>query len=76
MVDAYQQQDAEALSQLGHLVKGLAANFSAERLRFYAQQLEAQSRAFNFSKAPALIASIEVEITRLREFLAVHSPEC
>jgi PAS domain S-box-containing protein len=70
MVEAYQHQDAETLSRLGHLVKGLAANFSAERLRFFAQQLEAQGRANNLSTAPALIAAIEAEIPRLREFLA------
>ena len=68
-------QDAEEISRQAHNLKGAAANFSADQLSSAASDLEIQAKGGNLNNVPALIEKIELEIPKLKEYLA-NLPRC
>jgi two-component system sensor histidine kinase/response regulator len=63
------REDDGELTRLAHNLKGVSANFGADRLTAAASELEIQARGHNLSHAPALIEKIEMEIPILKEYL-------
>jgi HPt (histidine-containing phosphotransfer) domain-containing protein len=72
MRTALDQGDADELGRLAHNLKGIALNFSAEAVAGVAAELEELGRLEDLSRAPAKVATLEVEIQRLTEFAAAH----
>jgi two-component system sensor histidine kinase/response regulator len=62
------KQDSEKFSIMGHNLKGVAANFSAEPLRSYASELEMMGKNGNLDEAAAILDKVESEIPRLKAF--------
>jgi two-component system, sensor histidine kinase and response regulator len=65
---ALAEQDADALFQSAHSLKGSAANLGANRVVDLCGQLEG-CRSGSLETAPALLASIEQELARVRQDL-------
>lgn len=61
--------DALALERAAHQLKGSVSNFSADRARRWAQELEQAGRAGDLSAAPAAVTSLEAELAALGEAL-------
>jgi two-component system, sensor histidine kinase and response regulator len=66
---ALSSQNADELARLAHNLKGASANFNAENLNASALELETRSKDGDLSGAEELIARIEAELPRLRDFL-------
>jgi CheY-like chemotaxis protein/HPt (histidine-containing phosphotransfer) domain-containing protein len=62
--------NVNALSRTAHNLKGMSMNFNADVLSQLALELETCGRQDDLTAAPALVARIENEINRLREYLA------
>jgi Amt family ammonium transporter len=59
--------DAAQLEELGHGLKGAAANISAAGLRKLAAKIEGRGRAADLHDAPALLAELRNELRRFSE---------
>ena len=67
--------DAGTIGRLGHNLKGVALNFSAEPIANVAAKLEEAGRREDLSDVPALLASLESTIRATQEYLAHEIPE-
>jgi HPt (histidine-containing phosphotransfer) domain-containing protein len=63
--EAAENEDAEALWQAAHALKGAVANFAALGARDLAQTLERKGREGDLDGAPGLVQRLEVELERL-----------
>jgi HPt (histidine-containing phosphotransfer) domain-containing protein len=70
--DAVKSQQAPQVRHAAHALRGLAANFGADRLTTTLFALEDQASTGNLEEAPMLLAQAERETVKLREALAVH----
>jgi len=66
---ALETQNANDLSRLAHNLKGVSANFSAGPVTKLSDELEALGRQDDFANAPELVARLEIEVSRLLEYL-------
>jgi HPt (histidine-containing phosphotransfer) domain-containing protein len=66
---AIEAGDAAALCLAAHKLKGAVANFSAPSTQEAALRLETLGRQQDLSQAPAAYATLEKEVTRLRQAL-------
>lgn len=70
---AVAEQDATAVTEAAHTLKGMIANFRAEPARRVAQELETFGRQGRLEAVPEACERLEVELgrllTELREFL-------
>ncbi len=62
-------RDALQIHRLGHSLKGLAANFGADRLASLARELDVKGQQSDLSETQSLIEQIEAEIPKLGSFL-------
>jgi HPt (histidine-containing phosphotransfer) domain-containing protein len=72
MVDLHSAMNSGDINSLGrqaHNLKGIALNFSAEPLADLAADLEEQGRREDLTRVPALIAGLEAEAQRLRDYV-------
>jgi len=70
-----QRSDAEGLRKLAHRIKGASANICIEHLSASAHSLEKAAGVGQLQDAESIIGEIEVEFTRLAEFLTVLKRE-
>jgi len=70
-----QRDDAEGLKKLAHRIKGASANICIEQLSASALSLEKAAGGGQLQDAESIIGEIEVEFTRLAEFLTVLKRE-
>ena len=66
----FQRSDAGALGRLGHNLKGVALNFSAEHLSSAAARLEESGRREDLSEVPAILDDLEDAVKSLQDYLA------
>ncbi len=64
-----QAKDSGTFTRAAHNLKGISANFNAGPVNRIAAQLEALGRADDLSTAPALVAQLEIELGRLKEYM-------
>lgn len=69
MRSALASGNTQAVSQVAHSLKGAGAAFNAENLVAAAQELEKKARSGSLEGAEELIASMEAQSLRLKEFL-------
>ena len=67
---ALQDGDANRLGRLGHNLKGISLNFSAEPVADLALKLEEVGKREDLTNAPLLVAQLDTEVRRLEEYLA------
>src|ERR1043165_10005526 len=67
---ALQEGDANRLARLGHNLKGISLNFSAEPVADLALKLEEMGKREDLTNAAALVAQLDVEVQRLDEYLS------
>lgn len=65
---AYENQDAQALFQLGHYLKGMAGNFSTKRMVNLTLALETAGKEGNLDGVPLILDGIRAEFNRIQEF--------
>ena len=65
-----QSGDAQAVMRESHRLKGSSANVGAEALQEQSHELEKMGRAGSLDRAAEVLAEIETEFARVREFLA------
>ena len=63
------RQDAAMVTRAAHSIKGSSSNFGAKRLAQFAQEIEAQGKASNFSAAAAAVADLKAEYARVAQAL-------
>jgi len=68
-------QDAKALAYAAHTLKGSVGNFSAPEVFNAAASLEKLARNGDLSQAPAMLTTLEHELTRLQSALTLLSPQ-
>jgi PAS domain S-box-containing protein len=68
VIAAYEKQDAQALFQLGHYLKGMAGNFSTKRMVKLTLALETAGKEGNLAEVPKLIEGIRAEYDRIQDF--------
>jgi len=73
--DALSHQDAKALEQAAHALKGSAGNFSATAVFDAARSLEKMGRQGDLAQAPAVLGTLEHELSRLQSSLAALNTE-
>jgi len=66
------ERNANIVERSAHSLKGLAANFSADRAVQAALRLEKMGHSGNLANGPEAATELEREITALREALALH----
>jgi CheY-like chemotaxis protein/HPt (histidine-containing phosphotransfer) domain-containing protein len=66
---ALQAGDAQAIYRHAHNLKGVSANFGAEKLTALALRMETQGRKGDVSETASLIVSMEAEVPALDGFL-------
>ena len=71
---ALESQDVPTFTRLAHSLKGVSATFGAEQLTRVAQQLEALGFDENLAAAAPLVAQVEVECSRLQEYVSRRTP--
>lgn len=69
---AVQEGNLNNLTRLGHNLKGVSLNFSAEPLANTARQLEELGSSEDLTNAATIVAQIEVEMKKLIEYLDIH----
>jgi CheY-like chemotaxis protein len=67
--EAIQRDEARAVEQLAHKLKGMSASVGAEGVRRAALNLELIGRRARLAEAPAALAQLEGEFRRVREFV-------
>jgi HPt (histidine-containing phosphotransfer) domain-containing protein len=72
---AWQEGDVNRLGRLAHNLKGVSLNFNAEPLANVALKLEELGRREDLTDAPALIAQLDAEVSRLEEYLLANPYE-
>ncbi len=68
---AQESGDSKTLNLLAHSLKGMASNFSAERMTRLAYEVEKLAKDGNLENTDELIREIELEIPRLKSFLSM-----
>lgn len=71
---AIEAGDAGALRRTAHTLKGAVSNFCAPRATAAAQAVEDAGRDNRLDAAPALVAALHDELSRVREALLPHRP--
>ena len=66
---AVERRDAEAVRRAAHALKGVVSNFSAPFAEAAAFALEMAGRHGQLSSAPALVATLRLELGRVRDAL-------
>ena len=66
---AIDQQDRATLTQQSHTLKGAAGNLSAKAMAAVVMRLEQAGRSGDFETSSKLMAEMEMEATRLRQYL-------
>lgn len=72
---ALAHQDAAAMAYAAHTLKGSAGNFSAQGVFGAAANLEKLARNKDLDQAPAVLATLEHELSRLQSALTLLSTE-
>jgi CheY-like chemotaxis protein len=72
---ALARRDADAMARAAHRLKGSAGNFSAPGVSEAAATLEKLARNTDLDQAPAVLATLEHELSRLHAALTLLSPE-
>ena len=67
---AVEEHNVEKVEHISHSIKGAASNLSIEPMRASALRLEEMARGGNLDGAEDLIAWLENELMRLRDFAA------
>ncbi|NUM44221.1 MAG: response regulator [Anaerolineales bacterium] len=63
---AYEKQDAQAVFQLGHYIKGMAGNFSTKRMINLTLALETAGKESDLTRVPELLDGIRAERNRIQ----------
>jgi HPt (histidine-containing phosphotransfer) domain-containing protein len=69
LFQAVQAQDATAVKEAAHSLKGSSGNLGAEKLSLLCRDLESQGKAGGLTSAPELLAQIEAEYAVVKEIL-------
>jgi len=69
---ARQDGDANRLCRLAHNLKGVSLNFNAEPIANVALKLEELGRREDLTDAPALIAQLDAEVSRLEDYVLTN----
>ncbi len=64
--------DAGRLGKIAHGLKGSAGNFGAKQFRLLTERIEALAKAGDLASAPAAIADLRAEFTRVLAALDAH----
>ena len=73
LINALNLQDRATLSRIGHDLKGMAANFQAEKLSELGFQIEQKSKSASFDEIQKLLNEIEKEIQEVNSFFSKFS---
>jgi HPt (histidine-containing phosphotransfer) domain-containing protein len=71
--DAIGRQDAAAVEDSAHRLKGVMSNFGGHVARDLAQRLEEMAEQSNLDDAPQVACALEAEIDRVLDFYADHA---
>jgi len=74
--EAVEAENAQALEQKAHGLKGAAGSLRADPTRQAAETLEEMARAGEFSDAEAALGSLEDEVERLQSALRTLKASC
>jgi two-component system sensor histidine kinase/response regulator len=69
---ASDDHDENRLCRLAHNLKGISLNFSVDPLAAIALKLEELGRREDLTDAPALVAQLDAEVSRLEEYLLTN----
>jgi HPt (histidine-containing phosphotransfer) domain-containing protein len=72
IADAVKAEQAPQVRHASHALRGLAANFGAEKLTTTLFALESQAAADDLKQAPKLLEDVQRETAQLREALTPH----
>lgn len=73
LIKALEERDFTAIQELGHSLKGSAANLSLSQLNEKAYQVENAGRAEDWEQARQGVEGLKYEFERLKEYLAASA---